>query len=116
MSCNCGCAFCGWCLVDCGRDAHPHVLQCPSSANPGSHHGTLEQFEKIQRERRRIAVQQYLESLPPEDAAQVCCVGSTGFALRNKHNLHCDVFLMNCFSRQVRAAIARDIADVGFSV
>jgi hypothetical protein len=90
VSCSCGCAFCGWCLADCERDAHPHVLQCPSSANPGTYYGSFQQFEKTQNERRRNAVQHYLESLPPEDASQVRCAGSTGFAPRNKSNLHCD--------------------------
>ena len=73
MKCNCGCAFCGWCMADCGRDAHPHVKQCPGSANPGSYHGSVEQFESTHRDRRRIAVLQYLASLPQDDAAKVRC-------------------------------------------
>ncbi len=71
MSCVCGCAFCGWCMADCGRDAHAHVRQCPSSANPGTYYGSVEEFERIHRNRRRIAVQQYLQSLPQEDAGKV---------------------------------------------
>jgi hypothetical protein len=77
VSCSCGCGFCGWCLADCGRDAHPHVLQCPSSANPGTYYGTVEQFERTQKERRRNAVLQYLKSLPPEDAEKVRCAALT---------------------------------------
>ena len=26
---GCGCAFCGWCLEDCGADSHAHVAACP---------------------------------------------------------------------------------------
>ena len=27
---GCGAAFCGWCLADCGDDAHSHVARCPA--------------------------------------------------------------------------------------
>ncbi len=71
VSCTCGCAFCGWCMADCGRDAHSHVKQCPSSANPGTYYGSVEQFEAVHREKRRVRVLQYLGSLPKEEADQV---------------------------------------------
>lgn len=30
LTCSrCACAFCAWCLADCGPDAHPHVAACP---------------------------------------------------------------------------------------
>jgi hypothetical protein len=31
LTCNdhCRAAFCGWCLMDCGEDAHAHVARCP---------------------------------------------------------------------------------------
>jgi hypothetical protein len=37
--CNCGCSFCGHCLVDCGSDAHAHV-----AATHGGYWGTMDQF------------------------------------------------------------------------
>jgi hypothetical protein len=94
VSCLCGCSFCGWCLADCGRDAHQHVRQCASNANPGSYYGTPEQFERIQRERRRIAVQQYLASLPQEDAAKVRCVCSTGYFLYTIHKTRSVLYII----------------------
>ena len=27
---GCGAAFCGWCLADCGDNAHSHVAHCPA--------------------------------------------------------------------------------------
>jgi hypothetical protein len=71
VSCICGCSFCAWCMADCGRDAHAHVRRCPSNANPGTYHGTVAQFDKTNKDRRRIAVQQFLHSLPQGDAEKV---------------------------------------------
>lgn len=31
---GCNCNFCGWCLADCGADAHPHIKTCKERA-PG---------------------------------------------------------------------------------
>ena len=28
---SCKCGFCGWCMKDCGDDAHKHVLSCPEN-------------------------------------------------------------------------------------
>ncbi len=39
---TCKCGFCGWCLADCGSDAHSHVAHCPYVArrsDPRSVHG-----------------------------------------------------------------------------
>ncbi len=34
ISCSsCPCKFCGWCLKDCGDDAHPHCRACPKVPN-----------------------------------------------------------------------------------
>jgi hypothetical protein len=63
-------------MKDCGLDAHPHVMQCPSSSNPGCLRGTPQQFDRTQCEKRRIAVQQYLVSLPQEDEVKVRCICS----------------------------------------
>ena len=71
LTCTCGCGFCGWCLQDCGNNAHGHVRACPRSVNPGSYYGTEAQFKATHRERRRREVQQYLASLDPALAARV---------------------------------------------
>ena len=59
---NCQCGFCGWCLADCGRDAHPHVKQCPSAParHRGGYHGTLAEFNAVHVEKRRTEVARYL--------------------------------------------------------
>jgi hypothetical protein len=41
VSCTCGCGFCGWCLADCGNDAHAHVKTCKASRNPGGYYGKV---------------------------------------------------------------------------
>ena len=34
LSCSrCSCQFCGWCLKDCGNNAHGHVAACPEKPN-----------------------------------------------------------------------------------
>eukprot|EP00756_Hemistasia_phaeocysticola_P018806 Hpha_TRINITY_DN15619_c4_g3::TRINITY_DN15619_c4_g3_i1::g.99383::m.99383 len=32
---ECRAAFCAWCLEDCGKDAHAHVIRCPFSQSGG---------------------------------------------------------------------------------
>ena len=35
LTCSrCKAGFCGWCLADCGRDAHRHVANCRLNQNP----------------------------------------------------------------------------------
>ena len=97
VTCNCGCAFCGWCMADCGNDAHAHVRQCPCSGNPGTFYGSVEQFEAIHREKRKNAVRQYLASLPSEDAAKV----RVGSACNANHVLCLTIcFLGNRYEQQ----------------
>jgi serine/threonine protein kinase len=60
-ACNCG--FCGWCLADCGRDAHAHVKQCPSSRHQGSHYGSQEEFNQVHKDRKREEVTAYLNTI-----------------------------------------------------
>ena len=58
----CPCHFCGWCLADCGGDAHAHVRTCrhkPAGAND-PYFGTQAQFEEAHREQQRIKVRSYL--------------------------------------------------------
>ena len=67
----CPCAFCGWCLMDCGTDAHPHVRTC-SSRPPNqkdSYFGTETQFLDVQRGNRKRRLQNFLSTLNRDDAA-----------------------------------------------
>ena len=57
----CTCAFCAYCLEDCGRDAHSHVANCRYNIAPGkSVHATFQVFERAQRERRTRLLKQHL--------------------------------------------------------
>jgi hypothetical protein len=36
---SCRGAFCGWCLADCGEEAHPHVRRCREAPRDHGPHG-----------------------------------------------------------------------------
>jgi len=62
----CPCAFCGWCLQDCGTDAHPHVIKCSSKPKENkSYFGSFEQFEVAQHKRQQKLLSTFLDSLDP---------------------------------------------------
>ena len=45
LTCSrCGCGFCGWCLHDCGDDAHRHVANCAFNLAGGEVYSTQEKF------------------------------------------------------------------------
>jgi serine/threonine protein kinase len=56
----CPCHFCGWCLRDCGNDAHQHVAHCLDNPVQPSVFGTQEQFAACHRARRLLLVDDYL--------------------------------------------------------
>jgi hypothetical protein len=66
LSCSyCTCKICGWCLADCGRDAHPHVRVCAESQNPGEIYvarGKQKQseFYRVRNDKRNAAVDCYI--------------------------------------------------------
>ena len=62
ITCACNCRFCGWCLTDCGDDAHPHVRACPLNPRPNRLFAPVAEFHRNHNERRRQSVQQYLDS------------------------------------------------------
>ena len=90
LTCSaCSCGFCGWCLKDCGRDAHSHVKSCPEKlpeARNETYFGTREHFEKVQRLSRRKKLIDFLRTL--ENAED---------------------------QRRVLEAIQRDLKDIGLS-
>lgn len=43
---SCGCAFCAYCLADCGRDAHGHVAACELNASKGLY-ASVDNFEQV---------------------------------------------------------------------
>ena len=59
---GCGANFCGFCLVDCGADAHAHVANCP--LNPSEDVFPSRQvWERAQQRRRRELLQPYWDGL-----------------------------------------------------
>jgi hypothetical protein len=62
---NCPCGFCGWCLQDCGTDAHEHVASKCKAKPPGcdTFFGTRTQFLEVQRRRQHRLVTAYLAKM-----------------------------------------------------
>lgn len=66
LSCNaCGCGFCGWCLQDCGNDAHDHVLGCVLNKF-GGFFAPFAEFERVHCSRRRHEILEYVWDQVPE--------------------------------------------------
>ena len=65
VSCgNCPCSFCGWCLEDCGSDAHKHVAHCPvKPQGANKFFGTFPEFVEAQRRRQHRLLTAYLGTL-----------------------------------------------------
>ena len=65
VSCgNCPCSFCGWCLKDCGSDAHSHVAHCPAKPKGADvYFGSLAQFVEAQRLRQHRLLTEYFGTL-----------------------------------------------------
>ena len=59
---RCPCHFCGWCLQDCGGDAHDHVRQCPAKPPDCDvfYPRPLERFNRHWRERKAALVRETL--------------------------------------------------------
>jgi hypothetical protein len=86
LACSrCQCAFCAYCLADCGNDAHAHVGACQHNTAAGRGlFGDSAGFRRAQNARRARALREYLQQhVDPGDRAAVL------------------------------AAIAKDLADLG---
>jgi hypothetical protein len=57
---NCPSSFCGWCLADCGSDAHPHVRECPHKLNKDAYFGTEAEFKKAMRKKMSADLESFL--------------------------------------------------------
>ena len=60
---HCNCNFCGWCLKDCGTNAHPHVKACTLSLHRGSYYGSQEEFNRVHSVSRGDRVREYLRGV-----------------------------------------------------
>ena len=82
---NSCCQFCAYCLEDCGRDAHPHVLDNICLGNKGLFpEPRQEVFDEAQRSRRERMLREC-----------VCCYTLFSFVLLLLFLFYCDV-LTNC--------------------
>lgn len=59
---KCKCEFCGYCLQDCGDDAHAHVVKCPLNEKGGLFN-TEEAFIATQSKRNTACVIEYLKAI-----------------------------------------------------
>jgi len=65
---KCPCGFCGWCLADCGTDAHKHVITCAAKPPRADvYFGTRTEFEVAQRKRQSQRLQVLLDTLPLDE-------------------------------------------------
>jgi len=74
LSCSgCRASFCGYCLVDCGKDAHAHVAVCPEGLEhrAGGWYLALPVWQKLQQRRKLRLANEYLLTLPADVRAQV---------------------------------------------
>jgi hypothetical protein len=62
---RCNAGICGWCMADCGNDAHPHVKECQKNRGHSEYYGTMQQFEQLRNVERRQRVTEYLATLAP---------------------------------------------------
>ena len=68
VTCHCSCHFCGWCLADCGNDAHAHAAKCYNKPPGADLWGTpglnpqqkRQEFEEAHRRRQRPLLRTYL--------------------------------------------------------
>jgi hypothetical protein len=67
---SCPCGFCGWCLQDCGVDAHAHVATCPAKLGADLYFGSHELFEKAQRKRQHDALVSFLKTVARNERAE----------------------------------------------
>merc|ERR1712159_569128 len=59
----CGVGFCGWCLADCGRDAHEHVARCTAKPHSADrYYATEAEYEAAWRGRRQTLFDRYLHA------------------------------------------------------
>ena len=65
---GCKCAFCAFCLEDCGDDAHTHVKQCG-----GNFFMSLEEVERKQRSHKRRKILSYLSDHKLREKIVMAC-------------------------------------------
>jgi hypothetical protein len=60
---TCQAAFCGWCLRDCGEDAHACAMECGRAEGANGYFGTMEQFISYHKRRRQTLLNGYLQQM-----------------------------------------------------
>ena len=60
---NCNCGFCGYCLHDCGDDAHQHTANCKYNNRRPSVFTRRTDYEESQRLRRTESLKAYLATI-----------------------------------------------------
>jgi len=90
---QCNCGFCGWCLADCGVDAHAHVAQCPTKiGGGGDYFGTAAQFVAVHKPRRETLARDYFASIAePEVREKVMALCRKDFEELGMHAVVRDI-------------------------
>ncbi|CUI15319.1 Hypothetical protein, putative [Bodo saltans] len=84
VTCKCGQCFCGWCFGMFG-DAHEHLRGCPMNPTGGTH-GTVQQWETSNNQRRVFGIRKYLNDVNPQ-----LCSAVIGVLLPDLKDLHVDI-------------------------
>lgn len=80
LTCHrCRCAFCAYCLADCGGDAHAHVAACPHRLQDG-YGGDRRTFDRAQQQRRQRMVRDYLATVDQGIRERVIAACARDFA------------------------------------
>eukprot|EP00445_Apocalathium_hangoei_P010890 CAMPEP_0203881502 /NCGR_PEP_ID=MMETSP0359-20131031/25790_1 /ASSEMBLY_ACC=CAM_ASM_000338 /TAXON_ID=268821 /ORGANISM="Scrippsiella Hangoei, Strain SHTV-5" /LENGTH=569 /DNA_ID=CAMNT_0050801341 /DNA_START=16 /DNA_END=1721 /DNA_ORIENTATION=+ len=87
---GCSAGFCGWCLQDCGMDAHRHICsECPVAKSVSPYNplwGSIQQFEAAHRVRRQRMLSEHLARLDAalrEDVMKAIRPDLEGWGLSN---------------------------------
>lgn len=65
VECNCGCSFCAHCMLDCGGDAHPHLIQVHGNYWGGSEEQWKREFGALAANRIRNYLKTVSAQLKP---------------------------------------------------
>jgi hypothetical protein len=61
VTCECSGHFCGWCFLNTGGDAHPHVLICNENPQKGNYFGSEQLYYEVRNRVKLTALKRYLD-------------------------------------------------------
>ncbi|KAJ1428017.1 hypothetical protein B484DRAFT_348798 [Ochromonadaceae sp. CCMP2298] len=82
---NCPCAFCAWCLADCGSNAHNHVASCSAKTNNDTYFGTKQEYLAVTQKRMARDLQTFLDGLGSTGAQRAALLETLAADLADLH-------------------------------